>query len=120
MTTQRTVELNVNITASNTWTQVNDQSTGSPYTVSASSRCDVRDITMMNLGANSATVEYAISPDSSVSDAERKLPPVSVPSGGHYEGSRQHTMPETFGLWARVVGTSPNVTVSAQGLEIGP
>lgn len=120
MTTQRTVELFLNITASNTWTQVLDQSTGSAYTVSASSRCDVRDVSALNLGANPVTFEYGIGPDATITDAERKLTPVTLAAGSHYEGSRQHTIPAGMGLWARAVGTSPNLTVSAQALEISP
>lgn len=120
MPTQRTVELSLNITTTNTWTQLLDQSTGLAYTVPASTRCDIRDITAMNLDTDSVTFEYAIGPDITITDAEKKLPPITLAAGSHYEGSRQHTIPVGMGLWARVVGTTPNVTVSAQGLEIGP
>lgn len=118
MTTQRTVELNLNVTTSNTWTQVLDQETGLAYTVPVGARCNVRDITGINLDAEAVTFEYAIGPDATITDAEKKIPPITIPSGGHYEGSRQHTIPESMGLWVRAVGTTPNLTVSAQGLEI--
>lgn len=118
MTSQKTIEFSLSITSSGAWTQVNDQETAAPYVVSASSRCDVRDITLMNLGANAAAVQYAISASSPSGSADIKLSPITVPAGGHYEGSRQHTLHAGFSLWAKATGTSPDVTVSAQGLEI--
>ena len=61
MTTQVTRELSVNITVTNTWTQLNDLSTGAAYTVPANTRADVKWLKGLNFGANLATIEFAIS-----------------------------------------------------------
>ncbi len=120
MATQTTLELNLNVTASATWTQVKNQAAGSAYTVGASKRADIRNITISNLGANSSVIDLAISTDSTVTDDEKLLAPLTLAAGYTTTIDQLCTLPATFGLWLRATGTSPNVTLSAVALEVTP
>lgn len=118
--TQVTRQLVVNITTTNTWTQLKDLATAAAYTVAAGARADIKWLDAKNLGANAATVEFAISTDSTITDDERLWPPVSLAQYEHKEDDKGHVLPATFGLWARAVGTTPNVTFMGYVLEITP
>lgn len=122
MTTQTTIELNLNIldAQADAWVQTQNQGTGLAYTVTGGKRANVRDIVASNLGSYPVTFEYAVASGVSVSNGQRKLPKITIPSSGVFEGSRLHTIPEGSGLWVRVGGSGLNVTISASLLEISP
>jgi hypothetical protein len=120
MTSQVTRQLSVNITTTNTWTQLNDLATAAAYTVGAGARADVKWLRAINYGVNLATVEFAISVNNTITDNERIIPPVPLTTGESLFDDSGSVMAETWGLWARAVGTTPNVTFLAFVLEITP
>jgi hypothetical protein len=111
-------QLRVNITETNTWTQLTDASTGSVYAVPASSRADIKLLTAENLGANDADVSFAISADSTITDVEREWPDPTLATGEFAIDDSVRLIPASQALWARATGTTPNVTFKATVLEI--
>lgn len=117
----QTKSLVANITATATWTQLKDESTGSVYTVPSTGRADVKSFIVNNLGANSVTIEFAISPDNTPTDEERSLPGcVLAAQYEHAEYDGVIVIIADKGLWVKCTGTSPNVSVRAAIYEVVP
>lgn len=110
--------LAVNITTTNTWTQLSDEA--GTYTVPNLARHTGTIIGWgaANLGPNAATVEIAFSADSSIADVERMYAPVSLATATNYESYAPRRLRAGEGLWARAVGVAPNVTFWATVDEV--
>lgn len=111
-----TYELEVNVTTTNVWTQLLQQG-GAAYTVPIGRTADVRWLTAISLGANIATAEFALSSGSSVADVSRACAPIPLTQYETLKDSDGHALKDGYGVWARAVGTSPNVTFRAYILE---
>lgn len=115
-----TRQLVLNITTTNVWTQMLQGNGGAAYVIPSGGRGIVKSLTAMNLDSNSGTVEFAISTNSTIADAERVWPPITVPAGGVAQDEHNVTYPmqSLEGVWCRVVGTTPNATFRADVLEL--
>jgi len=113
-------QLTVNITTTNTWTQLTEGHGGSAYNVPAGGRADIKELRAINIGANSTKVIFAISSDSTISDDERVWQEPAILTGEMIRDDDVHVMRAAEGLWARATGTSPNVTFRADILEVTP
>jgi len=120
VSTQTTRQLSVNITTTNTWTQLKDIATGAVYAAPAGGRADVRWLKAINYDTDAVTVEFALSVTSTITDDERLLPPISITQYQQVRDTDGLVLPATWGLWARAVGTTPNATFLAFVLEIAP
>lgn len=120
MATNTVRQLVINITTTNTWTQLTEGAGGSAYTVPASSRGDIKLLSANNLGANSATVTFGRGANSTIDDNERIWPSIPLATGEFAEDDDIHVLRTGEGLWARAVGTTPNVTFNATILEVAP
>jgi len=108
--------LEINITASATWTQM--QLDGSNYTV-PTGRIVIAGWTAANFSAsNSAIVEFAIRSDSSIADADRVAYAVTLAAGAYVEIDTKFSANTGKKLWCKATGTSPNCTFRATILEI--
>ena len=117
MATLTVRQLTINVTASNTWTQLIQGHGGSAYTVPGGGRADIKLLEAINLGANAATVTFAIAPTSTIADDERIWPSPSLNAGEFAQDDDVQVMQAGEGLWARAIGTTPNVTFRASVLE---
>jgi hypothetical protein len=113
-----TKQLTVNVTASNTWTQLILLG-GGAYIV-AGLRASFKNLRATNLGANSVTVEFALSPTSTITDDERLNAPVTLATLESWTDGGPFAAPTSYGLWGRAVGAAPNVTFAATALEVTP
>ena len=120
MSTQTTRQLSVNITTTNTWTQLKDLATAAVYAAPAGGRADLKWLKAINFDADIVTVEFAISTTSTITDNERIIPPIPLTTDESLFDDSGSVLPATFGLWARAVGTTPNATFLAFVLEIAP
>lgn len=120
MTTVTERQLVVNITVSNTWTQLLEGAGGSAYAVPSGARAEMRLISARNLGANSAVVDFAISTDSTISDVERFDPSPTLLTGEFAMDNAVYIIRALEGVWVRATGTSPNVSFRASILEVVP
>jgi len=111
----------VNVTTTNTWTQLTEGAGGSAYAIPAGGKGIAKSLKAINLDSDPVTVEFAISTDGTISDAERIWPPVNL-SSQYDQAMDEHNvtyaMQENEALWGRAVGTTPNVTFRADVLEI--
>lgn len=110
-------QLVINITTTNTWTQLTEGVGGSAYAVPASGRADIKFLSANNLGANSANVSFAIRSDPSIADGNRVWPNPLLATGEYANDDDVHVMRAGEKLWARAVGTTPDVTFRASILE---
>lgn len=117
MTVATTRQLTINITTTNTWTQLTEKVGGSAYTVPGGGRMSIKNLTANNLGANSANVSYAINSNSTITDAMRIWPNPLLATGEYAADDSVFVMEAGQALWARAVGTTPDVTFNASGLE---
>lgn len=114
-----TRQLVANITSTNTWTQLTEGAGGSAYAVPSGGRATLRFISALNNDSDEALIEFAISTDSTISDAERVLQPVTLDAdGGFAESDDIQVIQQNEALWARVTGTTPNATIRASILEV--
>jgi len=113
-----TKSLVVNVTASNTWTQMLNEATAAAYTVPTGGRADLRALMASNLDSDSGVVDFAISADGTISDAERGFPSATLATGEYALWDAVQVIVENKGVWVRVVGTTPNVTFRASILEV--
>jgi hypothetical protein len=111
-------QLRVNITTTNTWTQLTDASTGSAYTVPVGGRADIKLLTAENLDADDADVSFGISANSTIDDVEREWPDPTLATGEFIIDDSVRLIPASQALWARATGTTPNCTFKATILEV--
>jgi hypothetical protein len=113
-------ELVINITTTNTWTQLLTSKGGAAYTAPVGGRFDISTINVQNRDASdSVTIEIAISANGTIDDDEHIWPyPIALAAKESARDDDRHIAIAGEGLWARAVGTTPNVTVRATGLEM--
>lgn len=118
MATEVVRQLSINITTTNTWTQL--KAAGSNYAVPVAGRGVAKSLSAINLDVTSATVEFGISVNSTIDDVEKVWPPIAVQPGYSIQDQHNvtHAMEASQAVWARAVGTTPNVTFRADVLEI--
>lgn len=117
MATLNVRQLTINITLTNTWTQFTEGVGGSAYTVPVGGHADIRLLSANNLGANDANVSIAVNANSTITDAMRIWPNPPLATGEYADDDDIHVMRAGQALWARAVGTSPDVTFCATILE---
>ncbi len=115
-TTELEFGLVANLTVSGTWVQLTKIG-GAAYAVPANGETKVRWLRALNIGANAAAVQFAFSTDITIADNELATPSISLATGESLEDDRGDSLPVSYGIWARAVGTSPNVTVRAFAFE---
>lgn len=121
MATSTVRQLVINITTTNTWTQLTEGVGGSAYTVPANSRADIKFLSANNLDADAAVINFAVSTNSTIADNEYIWPiGVSLATKEYADDDSVHVMRAGEGLWARATGTTPNCTFNATVLEIAP
>jgi len=113
-----TKSLVVNVTTTNTWTQMLDEATAAAYAVPAGGRADLRSLMALNLDTDSAVVDFAISADGTISDAERGFPSATLATGEYALWDAVQVVVENKGVWVRTTGTTPNTTFRASILEV--
>lgn len=116
-------QLTVNITTTNTWTQLLEGNGGAVYAVPSGSRAILAALWAGNIDTDSVTVEFAISINSTIDDAERILLPKTLLTNEEYEAApvgRRDALLSAEGVWGRAVGTTPNVTFRATIMEVVP
>lgn len=119
-TTTVTRQLVVNVTTTNTWTQMLEGNGGAAYTVPVGARADTRLISAFNLDSDSVVVSFAISTNGTIADAERILQSPQLDEGDYAEEDSVQIIQAGEGLWVRATGTTPNVTFRASILEVTP
>lgn len=110
----------LNVTASATWTQVLEEVAGTGYAVPATGHADIRSLQIKNLGANSCVVEFASSPNNTPADVQRGFPTCTLATGEFAEYDGVVVLVAAKGLWVKVTGTSPNLSVRAAAFEVIP
>lgn len=105
-----------NLTSTGTWVQL-AKINGAVYAVPANGETKVRWLRAMNLGANTAAVQFAFSPNGTIADDEVATSSISLATGESLEDERGDSLPVTYAIWAKATGTTPNVTVRAFAFE---
>ena len=114
----QTKSLVVNVTTTNTWTQMLDEETAAAYTVPVGGRADLRALMASNLDSDSGVIDFAISDNGTITDVERGLPSATLAAGEYALWDSVLVIPTGKGVWVRVTGTTPNTTFRASILEV--
>lgn len=113
-----TRSLVVNVTTTNTWTQMLEEVAATAYTVPGGGRASMVTFIALNLDSDSVVIDFAISSDGTITDIERGFPSATLATGETALWDSTVIIPAAKGVWVRATGTTPNTTFRASILEV--